>query len=65
MTTHVKTRLVLARETLQRLDGDALGGVRGGAGGDPRTSKPTGNGRPPTRNTNDDPSCYIGPCCNG
>jgi hypothetical protein len=62
MTT--KTKLVLARETLQRLDGTTLEHVRGGAG-DPRTSKPTGNGKPPSRNCQDDPSCYIGPCCNG
>jgi len=63
----MKAKLVLGRETLQRLDSGALDGVRGGAGdGDRRlTSKPTGNGKPPTRNTKDDPSCYIGPCCNG
>jgi hypothetical protein len=66
MTSSSKTKLVLGRETLRRLDGDALDRVHGGAGAGGLTSKPTG--RPPdrktTRNT-DDPSCYIGPCCNG
>ena len=69
-TSNAKTRLVLGCETLRRLDGDALERVRGGAGAGAGglTSKPTGNPRPrpkPTGNTRDDPSCYIGPCCNG
>jgi len=65
MKPSAKTKLVLGRETLQRLDSAALDDVRGGAGDRKLTSKPTGNGKPPTRNTQDDPSCYIGPCCNG
>jgi len=65
MKTNAKAKLVLGLETLQRLDGTTLEHVRGGAG-DPRTSKPTGGDRkPPSRNCTDDPSCYIGPCCNG
>jgi hypothetical protein len=66
MTSNAKTRLVLGRETLRRLDGDALDRVRGGAGAGGLTSKPTGSPRPkPPGTTRDDPSCYIGPCCNG
>jgi len=54
MKTNAKTKLVLGRETLQRLDGTTLDRVRGGVG--------DGQG---DRRPQDDPSCYIGPCCNG
>jgi len=66
MKTSAKTKLVLGRETLQRLDGDTLDGVRGGAGdnngqgnGNTGGNNNTGDGR--TNRT----SCWIGKCCNG
>jgi len=66
MKTTTKTKLVLGRETLQRLDGDTLDGVRGGAGdgntqGNTNTNgnNNTGGGR--TNRT----SCWFGDCCNG
>jgi hypothetical protein len=66
MISSSKTKLALNRETLQRLDANALDAVRGGAG--------NGNGQGNT-NTNDNnntgngqgnrTSCWFGNCCNG
>jgi hypothetical protein len=62
----VKTKLALGRETLQRLDGDALGGVRGGAGDDTGQLNTKTNGN---NNTGDGAgrrtTCNQGFCCNG
>ena len=59
MKTNAKTKLVLGRETLQRLDANTLDGVRGGAGDG------QGGQGGQRQGPKDDPSCYIGPCCNG
>jgi len=62
----MKTKLALGRETLQRLDGDALGGVRGGAGDDTGQLNTKTNGN---NNTGDGAgrrtTCNQGFCCNG
>lgn len=65
MKTNTKTKLVLGRETLQRLDGTALDGVRGGA-----DNNTQGNGNTNGNNNTGDgqgnrTSCWIGNCCNG
>jgi len=66
MKTNAKTKLVLGRETLQRLDGDVLGGVRGGAGDGNGQGNTNTNGNNNTGNGEGNrTSCWIGKCCNG
>jgi hypothetical protein len=65
MKTETKTKLVLARETLQRLDGDVLGGVRGGANNNTQGNGNTGGNNNTGDGNNNRTSCWIGNCCNG
>ena len=63
--SQTKTKLVLARETLQRLDADVLGGVRGGAGNNTQGNGNTGGNNNTGNGNNNRTSCWIGRCCNG
>ena len=65
MISSSKTKLVLGRETLQRLDGDALVGVRGGADNNTQGNGNTGGNNNTGGGQGNRTSCWIGNCCNG
>jgi hypothetical protein len=65
MKSNTKTKLVLGRETLQRLDGDTLDGVRGGADNNTQGNGNTGGNNNTGGGEGNRTSCWIGRCCNG
>jgi len=65
MKTNAKTKLVLGRETLQRLDGDVLGGVRGGADNNTQGNGNTDGNNNTGGGQGNRTSCWFGNCCNG
>jgi hypothetical protein len=65
MISSSKTKLVLNRETLQRLDANVLDAVVGGANGNGQGNTNTNDNNNTGGGQGNRTSCWIGNCCNG